>query len=85
MVDALTHYRDGDEDLFLTLDDLREVGIQAAQAETSRKASRSAEIAMSHERFEERTGAKFDDATRRRGSKSPTTPAMKRELKVLKK
>ena len=85
MVDALTRYRDGDEDLYLTLDDLREVGIRAAQAETSRRASRGAEIAMSRERFEERTGASFDAATRRRGAKSPTKPAVKRELAALKK
>ena len=85
MVDALTRFRDGDEDLYLTMDDLREVGIRAAQAETLRRASRSAEIAASQERFEERTGASFDATTRRRGTKTPVTPDVKRELTNLKR
>lgn len=85
MVDALNRYRDGDEDLYLSLDDLAAIGQRAAQVETRRKSGLPAQLALSSERFEERTGESFDVTKRRRGVKGPTTAAVKAELAILKK
>lgn len=63
MVDALTRYRDGDEELYLSLDQLAEVGRAAAKAETARRNRRPAEIGLAKSKFKDRTGKTMDTKT----------------------
>lgn len=82
MVDALTRYRDGDEELYLSLDQLAEVGRAAARAETARRNRRPAEIGLANTKFEDRTGKSMDTKTvrgARRGNGS------NKETQILKK
>ena len=85
MVDALTRYRDGDQDLYLSLSELSELGGRSAQLETVRRSSRAAELVASQERFERQAEKSLDEPTRRRGQRRrPKSDDISAEVGALK-
>lgn len=70
MIDALTHYRDGDHELYLSLDELAEVGRTFAKVETARRNRKPAEHGLAEIRFNEKTGKSMEVKTVRRSSRT---------------
>lgn len=82
MVDALTRYRDGDEELYLSLYELEEIGRAAAKAETARRNQRPAEIGLAEAKFKERTGMSMSTKTVRRARLTNVSNAENEILKA---
>jgi len=84
MVQALLPFRDGQEQLYLSLAELEQLAIARGQADTALRNALPAEIAASEERYEAKTGVAAAVVSRKKGRKGPGSTDARDEIRMLK-
>ena len=85
MVEALNPFLDGDEQLFLSLAELKMLGKAYSQAETALKKHRAPEKSASAQQFQEKAGIASGGQARVVGRKGPDSQAVLDEVRTIRR